>query len=116
MIENVEVCDTASVAALVDAISEPLDVVINNAGYFPNIHETITDPANPLNFEEELKQIDVCAVLLHTPAQIKRWLQLGPLRVSSALFNAGKIKAGEGKIVIISSQVRWLLLKETNGI
>jgi len=90
VIENVEVCDTASVAALVDAISEPLDVVINNAGYFPNIHETITDPANPLNFEEELKQIDVCA--------------LGPLRVSSALFNAGKIKAGEGKIVIISSQ------------
>jgi len=89
VIENVEVCDASSVAAMVDAITDPVDVVINNAGYFPNLHETITDPSNPLNFEEELKQIDVCAV--------------GPLRVSNALYNSGKIKSG-GKIIIISSQ------------
>ena len=33
-----------------------------------------------LNFEEELKQIDVCG--------------LGPLRVTSALFNAGLLQPG----------------------
>merc|ERR1719310_137942 len=42
-----------------------------------------------LNFKEDMKQIDICA--------------LGPLRISSALYNAGKIKPG-GRIVTISSQ------------
>lgn len=64
VITDVEVCNAESVEAMVSAISEPVDIVINNAGYFPNIHETLTDPENPLNFEEEIKQIDVCAVVL----------------------------------------------------
>eukprot|EP00658_Telonema_sp_P-2_P010064 TRINITY_DN1377_c0_g1_i1.p1 TRINITY_DN1377_c0_g1~~TRINITY_DN1377_c0_g1_i1.p1 ORF type:complete len:280 (-),score=81.49 TRINITY_DN1377_c0_g1_i1:144-983(-) len=89
VIDNVEVCDGASVATMADALEVPVDVVINNAGYFPDLHETITDPANPLNFEEELKQIDVCAV--------------GPLRVTNALFNKGKL-AENAKVIIISSQ------------
>eukprot|EP00656_Telonema_subtile_P006573 TRINITY_DN13040_c0_g1_i2.p1 TRINITY_DN13040_c0_g1~~TRINITY_DN13040_c0_g1_i2.p1 ORF type:complete len:315 (-),score=102.11 TRINITY_DN13040_c0_g1_i2:253-1197(-) len=84
-----EVCCADSVATMVGGISDPVDVVINNAGYFPDLHETVTDPANPLNFEEELKQIDVCA--------------LGPLRVSNAIFNAKKLAEG-AKVVIISSQ------------
>ena len=51
----------------------------------------MTDPENPLNFEEELKQIDICAV--------------GPLRVTSALYKKGLIKKeGQGKAIIISSQ------------
>ena len=56
-----------------------------------NCTETVTDPENPLNFEEELKQIDICAV--------------GPLRVTSALYKKGLIKKeGQGKAIIISSQ------------
>ena len=50
----------------------PVDVLINNAGYFGPC-EKVTE--NSLNFEEELKQIDICAV--------------GPLRVSNALYQAG---------------------------
>ena len=49
-----------------------------------------------MNFEEELKMIDICAV--------------GPLRVSSALWNAGKIATPGGKVVMITSQggsVAW---------
>ena len=48
-----------------------------------------------LNFEEQLKQIDICA--------------LGPLRVNSALVNAGAL-AKDAKLVIITSQagsVEW---------
>lgn len=78
VIENVEMQDVASIQAMVETLDAPIDCVINNAGYFPDIHETvsgapgnpcrsrvrcqITDPENPLNFEEELKQIDICAV------------------------------------------------------
>ena len=43
-----------------------------------------------MNFDEQLKQIDVCAV--------------GPLRVSSALYNAGKVSKDGGKIIIVTSQ------------
>jgi NAD(P)-dependent dehydrogenase (short-subunit alcohol dehydrogenase family) len=91
VIEGVDVQHIESVQKMADAITEPIDIVINNAGYFPDIHETITDPKNPLNFEEELKQIDVCA--------------LGPLRVIATLTQKEKLKMdGNGKAIIISSQ------------
>jgi len=64
-----------------------LDYVINNAGYFYNPTETILDAS--LNFEEQLKQIDICA--------------LGPLRVNAAAVNA-KALADDAKLVIITSQ------------
>jgi len=90
IIEGVEVADIESVNAMAAAIdNKSVDVVINNAGYFPDVHETITEPANPLNFEEELKQINICAV--------------GPLRVNSALYQTGKLAAG-CKLITISSQ------------
>ena len=58
--------------------------------YFPNIHETLTDEANPLNFDEELKQIDVCA--------------LGPLRCTYALHKKNLLKNdGSSRVVIRSS-------------
>ena len=64
IIDAVEVADISSVNAMVAQIADKsIDVVINNAGYFPDIHETITEPANPLNFEEQLKQINICAVI-----------------------------------------------------
>ena len=54
-----------------------MDVLINNAGYFYGPRESVVDKT--LNFEEELRQIDICAV--------------GPLRVTSAMrvFRAGML-------------------------
>lgn len=57
------------------------------AGYFYEPQETILDDS--LNFDEQLKQIDICA--------------LGPLRVNSAMVNAGAL-AKDAKLVVITSQ------------
>lgn len=54
-----------------------------------------------MNFEEQLKQIDICAV--------------GPLRVSQTLFKAGLIK---GSVVIITSQAgsaEWRFTQNPEG-
>lgn len=64
-----------------------LDYVINNAGYFYEPCEKISDAS--LNFEEQLKQINICA--------------LGPLRVNAAAVNA-KALADDAKLIIITSQ------------
>ncbi len=97
-IDGVDVTDTKAVdGRMVDAIDEPLDYVINNAGYFWEEHETLDN----INFEEQMKQIDICA--------------LGPLRVSSALHKAGKVR---GAIVIISSQAgscEWRFTQNPDG-
>eukprot|EP00967_Tisochrysis_lutea_P000180 scaffold245_cov34-Tisochrysis_lutea.AAC.1 len=74
---------------MVQKLEKPVDIVINNAGYFYGPQELVLE--DTLNFDEELKQIDICAV--------------GPLRVNSALINAGKLTPG-AKIIIITSQVR----------
>lgn len=90
VVEGVDVQDTASIKKMAEAITSPIDICINNAGYFMEEAETLTS----LDDKEELKQIDICA--------------LGPLRVSSALYAAGLLKGG--KVVIISSQagsVEW---------
>eukprot|EP00543_Licmophora_paradoxa_P008851 CAMPEP_0202459470 /NCGR_PEP_ID=MMETSP1360-20130828/35876_1 /ASSEMBLY_ACC=CAM_ASM_000848 /TAXON_ID=515479 /ORGANISM="Licmophora paradoxa, Strain CCMP2313" /LENGTH=289 /DNA_ID=CAMNT_0049080561 /DNA_START=147 /DNA_END=1016 /DNA_ORIENTATION=- len=93
---GIDVTDTESVKKAAKKIKSDggdLDVVINNAGYFYEDCEKILD--DNLNFDEQLKQIDICA--------------LGPLRVSSSLVNA-KALAKDSKIVIISSQagsVEW---------
>eukprot|EP00964_Phaeocystis_antarctica_P069293 scaffold42078_cov56-Phaeocystis_antarctica.AAC.3 len=73
-----------------ESLASPVDIVINNAGLF-SADETLTT----LNFAEQLKMIDVCA--------------LGPLRVSSAAYNQGKIAKG-GRVIVITSQagsVEW---------
>ena len=70
---GVDVTDAAAcqaVAAKMVLDGGPIDVVINNAGYFYGPCEKVTEGS--LNFEEELKQIDICAV--------------GPLRVTNALY------------------------------
>lgn len=72
VITGVDVTDNNCGAPLVAALGTThIDVLINNAGYFYGPVETLSS----LNFEEELKMIDICAV--------------GPLRVTAALFNAG---------------------------
>lgn len=72
IVTGVDVTDIAAIKAFAAKPQAPYDVVINNAGYFYGPKETVI--GDSLNFEEQLKQIDICG--------------MGPLRVSSALFNA----------------------------
>jgi len=94
--KGVDITDTNAIKAVAKKVKRDggdIDVVINNAGYFYEPCEKILD--DTLNFEEQLKQIDVCA--------------LGPLRMNSALVNAGAL-AKDAKLVIITSQagsVEW---------
>lgn len=85
VIEGVDVSDTKAVNEASEKIAAPVDVVIHNAGYFYGPHESILDKT--LNFEEQLKQIDICA--------------LGPLRLTAALVNANKLMPDTKSIVVI---------------
>lgn len=93
---GVDVTDTEAVTAAMKRIKSDggaLDYLINNAGYFYEPCEKILEDS--LNFEEQLKQINICA--------------LGPLRVNSAAVNTGALADG-AKLVIITSQagsVEW---------
>lgn len=76
-----------------------IDILINNAGYF---YEPV-EKVDTLNFKEELKMIDICAV--------------GPLRISSGLYNAGLLKSGS-KVVMITSQggaIGWRTTQNPEG-
>ncbi len=98
--ENVDVTDEDAVVRLASEISEPLDILINNAGYFYGPLETLSN----LNFAEELRMIDICAV--------------GPLRVTAALHNAARIKFHGGKVAMITSQggsIAWRTTQNPTG-
>jgi len=87
--EGVDVTDEKAIEAAAEKITDPIDIVINNAGYFYGPQEKVLDKS--LNFGEQLKQIDICA--------------LGPLRVTSALYNANKLKPDlQSIVVMITSQ------------
>jgi len=94
--EGVDVTDEAAVRAAIKRVKSDggaLDVVINNAGYFLEECETVSDDS--LNFAEQLKQINICAV--------------GPLVVNNACVNEGVLAEG-AKLVTITSQagsVEW---------
>mmetsp|Transcript_21055 Transcript_21055/g.27688 ORF Transcript_21055/g.27688 Transcript_21055/m.27688 type:complete len:328 (+) Transcript_21055:18-1001(+) len=100
---GVDVTDEDAVNKAVKAIKSDggaLDVVINNAGYFYEECEKVSD--NSLNFAEQLKQIDICA--------------LGPLRVNNACINTGVLAEG-AKLVIITSQAgsaEWRTTQNAN--
>ena len=99
IIDGVDVTEDAAVAKLAREVPEPLDVVINNAGYFYEPLETLAN----LNFAEELRMIDICA--------------LGPLRVTAALHDAGRIREG-GKVAMITSQggsITWRTTQNPEG-
>ena len=88
--DGVDVTDTEAVIKGMKRIKGDggaLDMVINNAGYFYEPCEKILD--DTMNFEEELKQIDICA--------------LGPLRVNAAAVQTGALADG-AKLVVITSQ------------
>ncbi|KAK7238898.1 short chain dehydrogenase [Aureococcus anophagefferens] len=103
VIPGIDVTKDEAMATLVAGVAEPVDMVINNAGYFYGPAESVGAGENEghLNFAQELLMIDICSV--------------GPLRVSSALFKAGKIKE---KVIIITSQAgsrRWRLTQNPPG-
>merc|ERR1712136_544035 len=90
VITDVDVTSSESMRRMAAAVTGPLDFVIYNAGYLPDI----VDNLDSLQEVEAIRQIEVCA--------------LGPLRCVSALKGAGLLKGA--KIAIISSQAgsaRW---------
>ena len=99
--KGVDVTDTDAVNKAAQNIAKDgggVEIVINNAGYFPDIFESVTKDS--LNFEEELKQINICA--------------LGPLRVNAALVNA-KALADGAKLIMITSQAGSLEWRTTQN-
>ena len=104
--DGVDVSDDEAVrkvAKRVKGDGGALDVVINNAGYFYGPCELVKEDS--LNFEEQLKQINICA--------------LGPLRINNALINSKALAEG-AKLVTITSQagsVEWRATqnKDTGG-
>lgn len=84
MISNIDVSDNECGAAVVLGMKgRKIDILINNAGYFYEPVEKI----NSLNFKEEMKMIDICA--------------LGVLRITSAIYNAGLLAHGSKVIYLI---------------
>jgi|TARA_B100000683_G_scaffold34624_2_gene30302 NAD(P)-dependent dehydrogenase (short-subunit alcohol dehydrogenase family) len=101
IIEGVDVTDTASCERMAREVSARLDVVVNNAGYFYEPVEKVTD--GTMAFDEEMKMIDICAV--------------GPLRVTTALYREGKIAKGS-KVAMVTSQggsVTWREVQNPAG-
>lgn len=100
VIAGVEVQDNDCGPKLAKALQgKTIDILINNAGYFYEPVEKI----DSLNFDEELKMIDICA--------------LGPLRITSALCNAGNLKQG-AKVAMITSQggsIAWRTTQNPEG-
>ena len=93
IIKGIDVTSDEAMKTLVAAVDAPLDLVINNAGYFygPEEKVGVGGEEGHLNFEHQMLQINVCA--------------LGPLRISAALYKAGKLKPdGQAKVIIITSQ------------
>lgn len=102
IITGVEVTSDEACEAIASKIKGgPIDILVNNAGYFYEPVEKVTDGS--LNFKEELKMIDICA--------------LGPLRVSANLFQNGLLKEGS-VIAMITSQggsISWRTVQNPTG-
>jgi NAD(P)-dependent dehydrogenase (short-subunit alcohol dehydrogenase family) len=100
VIEGVDVQNDVSTAQLGSQVKGgPIDILINNAGYFREEMETL----DSLDFADQLKTIDICAC--------------GPLRVTAALINAGLMKEGS-KVIMITSQggsVSWRTVQNPQG-
>lgn len=84
VISGIDVTDNGCGPKLAAALAgEKIDILINNAGYFYEPVERL----DSLNFEEEIKMIDICAV--------------GPLRITAGLQNAGLLAEGS-KVIIVN--------------
>merc|ERR1712071_641446 len=78
----------------------PIDILINNAGYFMEECEKLSN----MNFAEQIKTIDICAI--------------GPLRVTTAIYNANLLKPNSSSIIMITSQggsIEWRPVQCADG-
>lgn len=100
VIQGIDVTKDECAESIKDKIKGgPVDILINNAGYFWEKEETIEN----INFAEQLKQIDICAV--------------GPMRVAAAFLHGDLLKEGS-KIIMITSQggsVGWRFTQNPKG-
>jgi NAD(P)-dependent dehydrogenase (short-subunit alcohol dehydrogenase family) len=103
VIDGIEVTDDKCGDLLADKLKKvgvtSVDVLINNAGYFPAIDDSIS---TSLNFQEEIKMIDICAV--------------GPLRVTGGLVQNDMLPNGS-KVAMITSQggsIEWRPVQNAN--
>lgn len=100
IISGIDVTENDCGEKLAKALNgKKVDILINNAGYFYGPVETMST----LNFEEEIKMIDICAI--------------GPLRITSALYNNGLLPKGS-KVAMITSQggsIGWRTVQNPEG-
>ena len=97
IVEGVDVTKMSTMAALTQALDgKAVDVLINNAGYFMVERESIVEKT--MDYDEELKMIDICAV--------------GLLRVTQAMFDAGCLKSG-ARVAMITSQGGSIAWRDT---
>ena len=100
LILGIDQTNDEQVASLKDKITGgPIDMLINNAGYFFPEEETLDN----MHFGEELKMIDICAI--------------GPLRTTTALYKGGFLKEGS-KVIMITSQggsITWRTTQNPEG-
>jgi len=90
IITGIDVTKNEAMTKMCSDLKEPVDIVINCAGYFYGPAESVgVGREGHLNFPQQILQIDICA--------------LGPLRITSSLYKAKLIKPG-GKVIIITSQ------------
>jgi NAD(P)-dependent dehydrogenase (short-subunit alcohol dehydrogenase family) len=95
IITGIDVTSDDAMKKLAKDLKAPVDILINCAGYFYGPEEfvgvgaTHTSREGHLNFKQQMLMIDICSV--------------GVLRVTNAVYKAGKL-AKDGKIIIITSQ------------
>ena len=93
IIVGIDVCKDETMEKMCTECKDPIDIVINCAGFFYGPAESVgVGCEGHLNFKMAMLQIDVCGV--------------GPLRITSALYKAGLLKRDgkPGKVIIITSQ------------
>jgi len=91
VINGIDVTSDTAMDKMTSELKDKLDIIVNCAGYFYGPEEKIGVGSNPghMNFVHNKLQLDICAI--------------GPLRITNALYKAGKLK-DDGKIIIITSQ------------
>ena len=102
VITGCEMTSDSAIDAMVAQVDAPLDIVVNNAGYFKTERESVLD--GTMDYADELKTIDICAVAL--------------LRVSTKLFAEGKLVPAGAKIAMITSQggsIAWRDVQSSAG-
>jgi len=99
-VTGIEVTSDEACAGLAGKVTGgPIDILINNAGYFYEPEEKI----DSVNYKEDWKMIDICA--------------LGPLRITTSIVNGGLMKEGSS-VAMITSQggsVAWRTTQNPTG-